>query len=272
MFASKIHTQNENKVNFKKKTYAELQELYERQRKILSNKRFVDGLPDKGEKLKQFVAQLDAELNVRDDHKKLCADMLALKIGKDQLDTFEWTSKHVAAIHKNSQPDVVDDDEDVLKMFASHSGVNQDKIIIEEKPEETLIKPSDLIKEDPIKDKQQEYDSIEFSQNMERYAKNLCGRIDTHLSTDKKHFLLNKPAVPNKHSIVKAADVSLKESVMLQVSYESKMKELKAENLKQRSFPKFDMSSYRNTSLFNFDNIEDDSDDDNDLLENDSDG
>jgi len=93
-----------------------------------------------------------------------------------------------------------------------------------EKPEESLIKPSDLIKEDPIKDKQQEYDSIEFSQNMERYAKNLCGRIDTHLSTDKKHFLLNKPAVPNKHSIVKAADVSLKESVMLQVSYESKMK------------------------------------------------
>lgn len=42
--------------------------------------------------------------------------------------------------------------------------------------------------------------------------------------------------------------------------------------MKQRSFPKFDMSSYRNTSLFNFDNIEDDSDDDNDLLENDSDG
>lgn len=38
MFASKIHIQNENKVNFKKKTYAELQELYERQRKILSNK------------------------------------------------------------------------------------------------------------------------------------------------------------------------------------------------------------------------------------------
>jgi len=98
---------------------------------LFFSRRFVDGLPDKGEKLKQFVAQLDAELNVRDDHKKLCADMLALKIGKDQLDTFEWTSKHVAAIHKNSQPDVVDDDEDVLKMFASHSGVNQDKIIIE---------------------------------------------------------------------------------------------------------------------------------------------
>jgi len=87
-----------------------------------------------------------------------------------------------------------------------------------------LIKPSDLIKEDLIEDKKQNYDSIGFSENMERYAKNLCGRIDTHLPTDKKHFLLNKPAVPNKHSVVKSGDISLKESVMLQVAYDSKMK------------------------------------------------
>jgi len=87
-----------------------------------------------------------------------------------------------------------------------------------------LIKPSDLIEEDPIEGKQQGYDSIGFSENMERYAKNLCGRIDTHLPTKKGHLLLNKPAVPNKHSIVKAADVSLKESVMLQVTYDSKLK------------------------------------------------
>uniref|UniRef100_A0A2S2NKT4 Uncharacterized protein n=1 Tax=Schizaphis graminum TaxID=13262 RepID=A0A2S2NKT4_SCHGA len=197
--------------------------------------------------------------------------MLALKIGKDQLDTLEWTGKHVTAIHKNNQSDVIDDDKDVLKMFASHSGVYQDKIIIKEKSEKPLIKPSDLIEEDPIENKQQDYDSIGFSENMERYAKNLCGRIDNHLSADKKHFLLNKPAVPNKHSTVKIADVSLKESVKLQVTYDSKLKELKAENLKQKSFPKFDMSSYRNTSLFNFDNIEDDSDDDNDIFDNDSD-
>jgi len=95
-----------------------------------SSRRFVEGLPDKGEKLKQFIAQLDIELNKRDVHKKLCTDMLALNIGSDQLDTFEWTGKHVKPVQKNSQPDVIGDDE-VLKMFASHSGVNQDKIIIE---------------------------------------------------------------------------------------------------------------------------------------------
>ncbi|NP_001155819.1 uncharacterized protein LOC100169253 [Acyrthosiphon pisum] len=271
MFGSKLQTQNENKVNFKKKTYAELQELYERQRKILSNGRFVEGLPDKGEKLKQFIAQLEIELNKRDVHKKLCTDMLALNIGSDQLDTFEWTGKHVTAVHKNSQPDVIGDDE-VLKMFVSHSGVNQDKIIIEEKPEKALIKPSDLIEEDLLEGKQKDYDAIGFSENMERYAKNLCGRIDTHLPTERKHFLLNKPAVPNKHTIVKSADVSLKESVMLQVTYDSKLKELKAESLKQKPIPKFDTSNYRNTSLVNYDNIlEDESDEDNDILDIDSD-
>jgi len=57
--------------------------------------------------------------------------MLALNIGSDQLDTFEWTGKHVTAVHKNNRPDAIGDDEEVLKMFASHSGVNPDKIIIE---------------------------------------------------------------------------------------------------------------------------------------------
>lgn len=96
-----------------------------------SSRRFVEGLPDKGEKLKQFIAQLDIELKIRDVHKKLCTDMLALNIGSDQLDTFEWTGKHVTAVRKNSRTDVMGDDEEVLKMFASHSGVNPDKIIIE---------------------------------------------------------------------------------------------------------------------------------------------
>jgi len=49
-------------------------------------------------------------------------------------------------------------------------------------------------------------------------------------------------------------------------------KELKAENLKQKSILKFDTNNYRNSSLFNYDNIiVDESDEDNDILCNDSD-
>lgn len=58
--------------------------------------------------------------------------MSSMNIGKDQLDTLEWTGKHIPynTTKKKSQSNVEDDDENVLKMFASHSGVNMDKIII----------------------------------------------------------------------------------------------------------------------------------------------
>jgi len=80
-----------------------------------------------------------------------------------------------------------------------------------------LIKPSDLIEND-------QKGSREFQENVERYAKNLCGRIDTNLPTDRGHLLLNKPIKPNKHSEVKAEILSLKESVTLQILHENKLK------------------------------------------------
>lgn len=88
-----------------------------------------------------------------------------------------------------------------------------------------MIKPSDLIEEESvINNKQQSYESTEFPVNIERYAKNLCGRIDTNISTDKQQLLLNKPAKPNKHSTVKVEELSLKESVRLQYIHENKLK------------------------------------------------
>jgi len=92
-----------------------------------------------------------------------------------------------------------------------------------EKPEELLINPSDLI------DSEHTHKSLidethEFDENVEKYAKNLCGRIDNHKPEKKEHLLLNKPIKPNKHSEVKAAELSLKESVTLQILQENKLK------------------------------------------------
>ncbi|VVC26934.1 DNA-directed RNA polymerase II subunit GRINL1 [Cinara cedri] len=263
MFATKLKTNNENKVNFKDKTYAELQELLERQNKIINNKRFVDGLPDKGEKLKHFRAQLEIELDKHQIHKKLCEDMCLLNIGKDQLDTLEWTGKHIpSTLQMNTQPNVNNSDEDVLKMFVSHSGICQDKIIIKEIPEKPLIKPSDLIDEVSLDKSKLYIESQKFPEKLEPYAKNLCGRFDTNIPVSKRHILLNKPAKPNKSSTVKALSVSLAESVMLQHSQDNKLKIIKEENLKSRQMPKFDYSSYRESTIFNTIHSEDDSDSD----------
>lgn len=87
-----------------------------------------------------------------------------------------------------------------------------------------MIKPSDLIEEEPIEIKNQDKESEKFQENIELYAKHLCKRIDTHLKTEKCPLLLNKPIKPNIHSTVKATALSLKESVMLQYLHENKLK------------------------------------------------
>jgi len=96
---------------------------------------------------------------------------------------------------------------------------------LREKSEEPLIKPSDLIEEMSVKTIKQQDEKCENCYNsVERYAKNLCGRIDTHSTTDRGLLLLNKPIKPNVHSVVKAKNMSLKESVILQILHENKLK------------------------------------------------
>lgn len=75
--------------------------------------------------------QLEVELKKRDVHRQLCENMSSLNIGIDQLDALEWTGKQSSSVKLNNiQPVVDDDDRDALKIFVSHSGINQDKIII----------------------------------------------------------------------------------------------------------------------------------------------
>lgn len=92
----------------------------------------MDRLPDKGEKVKNFRAQIEAELNNHRRYENLCEDMVSLDVSKSQLDTLEWTGKQRvpdANGERGGQLDI-DNDRDVLKMFVTHSGICQDKIFI----------------------------------------------------------------------------------------------------------------------------------------------
>lgn len=81
---------------------------------------------------------------------------------------------------------------------------------------QTFVRSNVIQREHIFKDKQQMYDPNEFPTNVERYAKNLCGRIDTNMTNETRHFFMNKPAVPKKRNICKSATaLSLKESVTL---------------------------------------------------------
>lgn len=93
--------------------------------------RFVDSLPDKGEKVNNFRTQIKVELDNRQLYDTLCKDMLLLDVGKGQLDTLEWTGKQrVPDVKRECSQSDIEDDGDVLKMFATHSGIHKDKIFI----------------------------------------------------------------------------------------------------------------------------------------------
>lgn len=97
-----------------------------------------------------------------------------------------------------------------------------------EKPRPS-IKPFNCIQIEPIiKDQRHIYGCNEFPKNVERYAKNLCGRIDTNSTNKKRLFFMNKPAVniisKSYNNVKVAAVLSLKESVTLQCLEKNKLK------------------------------------------------
>lgn len=86
-----------------------------------------------------------------------------------------------------------------------------------------MIKPSDLIVNEQIH-KPQNDESKDYQMSVEPYAMKLCGHIDDQLPKQNNYLLLNKPVKLNKHSEIKVAMLSLKESVVLQIKQENKLK------------------------------------------------
>lgn len=96
-------------------------------------------------------------------------------------------------------------------------------IFYREKPEEPLIKPSDLIDVKSIAKDKKECSPYEFPKSgVERYANNLCERFEKF--GEKSHLLLNKPSVLDKYSSPKSGLISYKESFMLEFMHENKLK------------------------------------------------
>jgi len=93
--------------------------------------RLVDSLSDKGEKLKNFRTQIKVELDNRHLYDMLCKDISSLDIDQNQVAALEWTGKQckLDLERKNGQSNI-DDKGDVLKMFVTHSGIHQNKIVI----------------------------------------------------------------------------------------------------------------------------------------------
>ncbi|XP_076636568.1 RNA polymerase II subunit M isoform X2 [Colletes latitarsis] len=132
-----------------KKQKFELEELLERQNKILANKIFVSKLPDKGEKIKYFRDRIVKELEHKDEVENAANLLSRLNLaseGKDAMNELEWTGNYSGT---KSTIKIIEldsgDEEDPLKILAqpTGSGVHKKKII-HLPPEENLIKLEDV--------------------------------------------------------------------------------------------------------------------------------
>lgn len=244
-----------------KLTKPQLLDLLERQKRLLANKGFINKLADKGEKVVKLKNEIEKELKKRDESEKLSALMERLSVnGKDGLDALEWTGNcapgYTTVRDESKEINVEsddDDDLDPLKILVSHSGAGfhkkQHRVL---KPEEPLIRPSDIIDSDT----QCKNDSSSNVKDIveDEYARVLCKRLDSTSKT-KERFLPHrtlkstlkeeKEKKQSKFWEVTAATppspvhgdtkmVSLEESIRLQYEQQQKLTEVQMKHATER--------------------------------------
>lgn len=237
-----------------KKQKFELEELLERQNKILSNKTLILKLPDKGEKIKSFRNQILKEIEHRNEVEKAANLLSRLNLaseGKVAMNELEWTGKYeeikdtVKIIELDS-----DDEEDPLKILAQPTGCGvHKKKIIHVPSNESLIKSEDLAEIESFKIEATEHvtyivNKIEKKIENENKKKELFKPYKTTKSNvhDPKK---EKQRKQNKYWEVTAATppliihdaakiINLNESLKLQKEQTERLQEIQAKHAAER--------------------------------------
>ncbi|XP_017876144.1 DNA-directed RNA polymerase II subunit GRINL1A [Ceratina calcarata] len=237
-----------------RKAKFELEELLNRQNKILSNKAFISKLPDKGEKIIDFRSKILKELERRneiEDAANLLSRLNIASEGKAAMHELEWTGEYNE--RKNTARVVEldsDDEEDPLKILAqpTGSGVHKKKVI-NLPPEESLIKPEDLAEIESFKAQPAEHVSYivnkiekspdEKGNKRESFKPYKTTKSNVHDPEKEKQRKYNKhwevtAATPPfiVHGAVKV--INLNESLKLQKEQAEKLQEIQSKHAAER--------------------------------------
>ncbi|XP_011638096.1 DNA-directed RNA polymerase II subunit GRINL1A [Pogonomyrmex barbatus] len=239
-----------------KKQKFQLEELLERQKKILANKKFISKLPDKGEKIISFHDKILEELKLRNEIEEAANLLSRLNIaseGKAAMSKLEWTGKYNdnEDTTKIVELDSDDDEEDPLKILAQPTGTGvHKKKIIHVTHEESLIKPEDIaeiesFKTDPLDIEHVKYivDKVEKAQETnkkkEPFKPYKTTKSNVHDPAKEKLRKLHKnwevtAATPPLivHGAVKI--LTLNESLKLQKEQTEKLQEIQAKHAVER--------------------------------------
>ncbi|KAL0275579.1 UNVERIFIED_CONTAM: hypothetical protein PYX00_003391 [Menopon gallinae] len=230
-------------IELKKMTEAELNEVIQRQEKLLSNKSFIMKLPDKGGKILAFKAEVESEIDRRrKEFDSACSMMEKLNINSPLPEDIEWNKGGSSETKKELDSDDDSDvDVDPLKLIATHSGTVQTA----RKKKEIPPEPS-LITESDLKEISYEVQVCEKYGNVvpqkERFKPNQLK------NNDKDKFIVSaenvKKRLGDKWEVTEATPpvsiykdtkmISLSESLKLQREQAEKLKEIEKQHATER--------------------------------------
>ncbi|XP_011169203.1 DNA-directed RNA polymerase II subunit GRINL1A [Solenopsis invicta] len=233
----------------------QLEELLERQKKILANKKFISKLPDKGEKIINFHNKILKELEHRNEVEEAANLLSRFNIaseGKTALSKLEWIGKY----NKDDEDTIKiveldsDDEEDPLKILAQPTGTGiHNKKIVHVAPEESLIKPEDIaeietFKTNPLDIEHVKYivDKVEKTQETnkkEPFKPYKTTKSNVHDPMKEKQRKLHKhwevtAATPPLIVHGAAKVMSLNESLKLQKEQTEKLQKIQAKHAVER--------------------------------------
>lgn len=281
-----------------KYTKVELDELLERQAKLLSNKSRLNKLPDKGKRIQDFHDSIAKEIAKRDEidvTSEMFSDLNIATKGAPKLTNMEWNGKFNPN-HVDAALDSDDDDETDPIALLAQSRLDK-KTVKVLPPEPQLITSADLEEIKSFSHGVHAADSVNSSNNsdLEPHALHMC-EVESHKQNRPK-FLPHKTTISDCHSLkleksrrlgkhweVTAATppiirnseaqvLSLQESIAIQRIQNENLKEVERKHAEERMAAKNQLAakimsatqlSDRNMGLFftTYRDVVDDRDDD----------
>ncbi|KAG4065191.1 hypothetical protein HA402_007588 [Bradysia odoriphaga] len=281
-----------------KYTKVELDELLERQTKLLSNRSRLNKLPDKGKRIQDFHDSIAKEIAKRDEidvTSDMFSDLNIATIGAPKLTNMEWNGKFNPN-HVEATLDSDDDDETDPIALLAQSRLDKKKVKVLQ-PEPQLITSADLEEIKSFSRHVHVADSVNSSNNsdLDPHALHMC-EVESHKQNRPK-FLPHKTTISDCHSVAfeknrrqgkhweitaatppmirnsEAQVLSLQDSIAIQRQQNDNMKEVERKHAEERLAVKNQLAakimsvpqlSERNMNLFftTYRDVVDDNDDD----------
>ncbi|KAM3961256.1 RNA polymerase II subunit M [Aphomia sociella] len=228
--------------NLSSKSVQELQELLERQLKLLNNKLFVNKLPDKGAKIQSFHDKIVNALKEKDAEEQTCRLFSGMNLGVDNqaVQNVEWEGKLANTKDEYLDSDDNSEPEDVLQILSQSTSLEKKIQVIE--PEKPIITPIDLAEIAEIPHVKYLVDKTEHNSKIkpvEHFKPFKTTKSDVHNPEKEIHRKKHKhwevtAATPPPIIHGPAKLLSLDESLKLQKTYNVHLKEIEAQHAAEK--------------------------------------